>query len=89
VIGTAHFFSRRFDQAVPKLLLAIQEDYASTYRVLAVCYAHFWGDLTRPAGSSSGCAPSSLFWCRTSAISATPSNASCISRVCLALGEPA
>jgi hypothetical protein len=25
VIGTAHFFSRRFDQAVPKLLLATQE----------------------------------------------------------------
>jgi adenylate cyclase len=39
VIGTAHFLSRRFDEAVPKLLLAIQEDYPSTYRVLAACYA--------------------------------------------------
>src|ERR1700730_12926814 len=34
------FLSRRFDQAVPKLLLAIQEDYPSTYRVLAARYAH-------------------------------------------------
>jgi tetratricopeptide (TPR) repeat protein len=42
VIGGAHFLSRRFDQAVPKLLLAIQEDpsYPSSYRWLAACYAH-------------------------------------------------
>jgi len=42
VIGMAHFLSRRFDQAVPKLLLAIQEDpgYLETYRYLAACYAH-------------------------------------------------
>ena len=40
MIGTAHFLSRCFDQAVPKLLLAIKEDYPSTYRVLAACYAH-------------------------------------------------
>ena len=41
VIGGAHFPSRRFDQAVPKLLLAIQEDpsYPSAYRWLAACYA--------------------------------------------------
>jgi tetratricopeptide (TPR) repeat protein len=26
VIGAAHFFARRFDEAVPNLLLAIQED---------------------------------------------------------------
>jgi TolB-like protein len=41
-ISTAHFVSRRFDQAVPKLLLAIQEDPSHTqpYRVLAACYAH-------------------------------------------------
>ena len=41
-IGVAHFFSRRFDQAVPKLLLAIQEDpsFLYPYRVLAACYAH-------------------------------------------------
>jgi TolB-like protein len=41
-IGFAHFASRRFDQAVPKLLLAIQEDPSSTqpYRYLAACYAH-------------------------------------------------
>jgi adenylate cyclase len=41
-IGSAHFFARRFDEAVPKLLLAIQEDpsHAFPYRVLAACYVH-------------------------------------------------
>jgi adenylate cyclase len=42
VIGRAHFFSRRFEEAVPKLLLAIQEDPSAPgpYRFLAACYAH-------------------------------------------------
>jgi adenylate cyclase len=42
VIGGAHFVSRRFDEAVPKLLLAIQEDPSlpHPYRYLAACYAH-------------------------------------------------
>ena len=42
MIGGAHFFARRFDPAVPTLLLAIQEDssYAQPYRYLAACYAH-------------------------------------------------
>jgi adenylate cyclase len=42
VVGAAHFFSRRFDEAVPKLLLAIQEnpDYPTPYRFLAASYAH-------------------------------------------------
>jgi adenylate cyclase len=41
-IGAAHFASRRFDQAVPKLLLAIQDDptHPQTHRFLAACYAH-------------------------------------------------
>jgi len=41
-IGTAHFCCRRFKQAVPQLLLAIQEDpsFPSSYRSLAACYAH-------------------------------------------------
>jgi tetratricopeptide (TPR) repeat protein len=41
-IGIAHFFARRFADAVPKLLLAIQEDpsFPSAYRTLAACYAH-------------------------------------------------
>ena len=41
-IGYAHLVSRRFDEAVPKLLLAIQEDPSAPplYRVLAACYAH-------------------------------------------------
>ena len=42
LIGNAHFFARRFDEAVPKLLLAIQEDPSFTvpYRHLAASYAH-------------------------------------------------
>jgi TolB-like protein/class 3 adenylate cyclase len=41
-IGAAHFYARRFDEAVPKLLLAIQDDpnFPHPYRVLAACYAH-------------------------------------------------
>jgi tetratricopeptide (TPR) repeat protein len=41
-IGGAHFFAHRFDEAVPKLLLAIQEDpsHPQPYRWLAACYAH-------------------------------------------------
>jgi tetratricopeptide (TPR) repeat protein len=41
-IGAAHFLARRFDEALPKLLLAIQEnpDYPVSYRYLAACYAH-------------------------------------------------
>jgi adenylate cyclase len=40
-LGVAHFISQRFDQAVPKLLLAIQDDpsQAGRYRFLAACYA--------------------------------------------------
>jgi TolB-like protein len=42
IIGDAHLVSGRFDEALPKLLLAIQEDpnYPSAYRALAACYAH-------------------------------------------------
>ena len=42
VIGAAHFLSRRFDEAEPKLLLAVQEDpsFPLPYRILAACYAH-------------------------------------------------
>jgi len=42
VIGGAHFLSGRFDEAVRKLLLAIQDDpnFPAPYRSLAACYAH-------------------------------------------------
>jgi TolB-like protein/class 3 adenylate cyclase len=42
VIGTAHLVSRRFDDALPKLLLAVQEapSFPVPYRWLASCYAH-------------------------------------------------
>lgn len=41
-IGAAHFVNRRFDAALPKLLLAIQEDpgYPPPYRYLAATYMH-------------------------------------------------
>jgi adenylate cyclase len=40
-IGAAHFVARRFDEAVPKLLLAIQDDpsFSHPYQFLAACYA--------------------------------------------------
>ena len=42
MIGAAHFFSRRFDQAVPMLRLAVQhnQSFPSSYRYLAACFAH-------------------------------------------------
>jgi adenylate cyclase len=42
VIGAAHFYARRFDEALPKLLLAAQDDpgYPLPNRTLAACYAH-------------------------------------------------
>ena len=41
-IGFAHFLAQRFDQAVEKLLLAMQDDpnLPGTYRYLAASYAH-------------------------------------------------
>jgi len=41
-IGAAHFVSRRFDEAVPNLLIAIEEDpsFLNPRRFLAACYAH-------------------------------------------------
>jgi len=42
VMGYAHFLARRFDEAVPKLLLAIQDNPTAPnpLRNLASCYAH-------------------------------------------------
>jgi len=41
-LGFAYFLSQRFEEAVPKLLLAIQDEpnFPSSYRSLAACYAH-------------------------------------------------
>ncbi len=41
ISGTVHFLALRFDQAIPKLLLAIREDPGNPnpYRFLAACYA--------------------------------------------------
>jgi TolB-like protein len=42
VIGAALLFNRCFDEALPKLLLAVQDDpgFPTPYRYLAACYAH-------------------------------------------------
>jgi tetratricopeptide (TPR) repeat protein len=42
VIGASHFLSQRFDEAIAKLLLAIEEtpNFPVPYRYLAACYAH-------------------------------------------------
>ena len=42
LVGQAHFFSRRFEDAMPKLIAAVQHvPNAPEYRrVLAACYAH-------------------------------------------------
>jgi adenylate cyclase len=42
LLGAAHFCARRFGEAVPNLLLAVQEDpsLSGSYRLLAACYAH-------------------------------------------------
>jgi adenylate cyclase len=42
IIGTSHFLCRQFDQAVPNLRLAIEEDptVPGPYRFLAACYSH-------------------------------------------------
>jgi TolB-like protein len=42
IIGCAHFVAQRLDDAVPKLLIAIQEDpsFPDPYRFLAASYAH-------------------------------------------------
>ena len=41
-MGGAYFFKHQFDEAVSKLLLAIQDDpgFPPSYRALAACYAH-------------------------------------------------
>ncbi|MFZ2005415.1 MAG: winged helix-turn-helix domain-containing protein [Stellaceae bacterium] len=41
-VGVSHFVSRRFDEALPKLLIAIEEDpsFLNPRRFLAACYAH-------------------------------------------------
>jgi Flp pilus assembly protein TadD len=41
-MGCVHFVTRRFDEAVAKQLIALQEDpsFPDPYRYLAACYAH-------------------------------------------------
>jgi TolB-like protein len=42
VMGMAYFIKRQFDEAAPKLLLAVQDNpgFPNSYRFLAACYAH-------------------------------------------------
>ena len=58
VIGYAHFFARRFDEAVPKLLLAIQDDPSFPHRIaFSPPATPIWVGSTRRERSSRGCAP--------------------------------
>jgi tetratricopeptide (TPR) repeat protein len=61
VLGGAHFLARRFDEAAPKLLLAIQDDPTNpaAYHWLAACYAHM-GRLERCTRSCRATADSYL-----------------------------
>jgi len=51
LVGMGYFFSRRFDEAIPALHLALEDDpsYPQPYRYLAACYAYL-GQL-RQAGA--------------------------------------
>jgi adenylate cyclase len=42
LIGAALFFSRRFEEAVPRLRVAMEDMpvFPTSYRFLAACYAH-------------------------------------------------
>ena len=42
LIGIALFFSQRFEEAVPRLRIAIEDmpSFPTAYRYLAACYAH-------------------------------------------------
>jgi len=58
ILGGAHFFSRRFNEAAPKLLLGIQDDpsFPIAYCILAACYAHM-GRLDEARAIVASCAP--------------------------------
>jgi TolB-like protein len=83
VIGASLLFSRRFDEAIAKLLLAIQDDptFPTPYRYLAVCYAHR-GASPRRTRSWSGCGRSLLSWWRVPTAFATRGIASSTSPAC-------
>src|SRR5271167_447668 len=77
-IGGAHFLARRFDEAVPKLLLAIQDDpsHPNPHRYLAACYAHMGRLDDARERSSRGCAASRPSSCRTPITCGIPNTAS-------------
>ena len=65
-MGYAHFLARRFDEAVPKLLLAIQDNPTAPnpLRNLASCYAHM-GRLEGARDIWPDCEPLRTLSCRT------------------------
>ena len=83
LIGVTHFLSRRFDQAVSNLILAIQQDQGGSvpYRYLAPLMPTWAGPMTTKR-SSLGSAPSRLGSSRTIHYYVTPNIGSCSCRAC-------
>src|SRR5204862_5018454 len=78
VIGAGHFFSRRFDEAVSNLLLAIQEDPSSPSSIATLRPAmRIWAGSKTRERSSHGCGLLPPACCRTPDSYATPNTASC------------
>ena len=83
LIGQAHFLARRFDEAVPKLLLAIQEDPASRRRIaISPPAMPIWGASPRRAPLSPGYGTSTARYGRLLPGSAVPSSASYTCQAC-------
>jgi hypothetical protein len=82
-IGCAHFGARRFEEAVPKLLLAIQDDPGRpiAYRFLAASYAHM-GRLDDARGVVERLRTSPLPYCRSLSCRLHLKVASCSCPVC-------
>jgi adenylate cyclase len=81
--GVAHLISRRFDEAVPKLLLAIQQNPTSpqAYAFSPPATRIWVGSMTHER-SSNDCAPSPPLSCRGQYPCGTRSTTSCCCRAC-------
>jgi tetratricopeptide (TPR) repeat protein len=65
LIGAALFFSRRFEEAIPKFLLAIRGTTAAANYRISLLATLIWADLTRRARRLLSCVRSRRRSCRT------------------------